>query len=177
MNQSSVVITGMGFVSSIGCDTEAVVDHLRRGRHGFSRVELRQGVDLPIKVVGTVPGYAFPSPDVRDWVLPPESHVDLCREPSLPPHGVYAVDAVEQAIAQAGLTSDQLGDGSTGLFGASSGSPMLLRHHLSVYDKDGSQRGASAWGRSLGCRHAEFQSGCSIRYPGSQLRLCLGLCF
>jgi 3-oxoacyl-[acyl-carrier-protein] synthase I len=141
MSQSSVVITGMGFVSSIGCDTEAVVDHLRRGRHGFSRVELRQGVDLPIKVVGTVPGYAFPSPDVRDWVLPPESHVDLRREPSLPPHGVYAVDAVEQAIAQAGLTSDQLGDGSTGLFGASSGSPMLLRHHLSVYDKDGSQRG------------------------------------
>ena len=141
MNETSVVITGLGFVSSIGCDEETVVDSLRRGRHGFSKVDLRKGVDLPIKVAGTVPGYDFPSPDVRDWVLPPESHVDLHREPSLPPHGVYAVDAVEQAIAQAGLTPDQLGDGATGLFGASAGSPMLLRHHLSAYDEGGSQRG------------------------------------
>ena len=141
MSENGVVITGMGFASSIGCDTETVIDSLRKGRHGFSKVELRKGIELPIKVAGMVPGYAFPSPDVRDWVLPPESNVDLRREPSLPPHGVYAVDALEQAIAQAGLTSDQLGDDSTGLFAASSGSPMLLRHHLSVYDEGGSQRG------------------------------------
>ena len=140
MNENDVVITGMGLVSSIGCDQDTVVDHLRSGRHDFSKVDLRKGIDLPITVASMVPGYEFPSPDARDWVLPSQSQVDLQREPGLPPHGVYAVDAVEQAIVQAGLTSEQLADGSTGLFGASAGSPMLLRHHLSVYDDGGSQR-------------------------------------
>ena len=54
---------------------------------------------------------------------------------------MYAVYALEQAIAQAGLTSDHLRDESTGLFAASSGLPKLLRHHPSVYDEGGSQRG------------------------------------
>lgn len=141
MRDDAVVISGMGFVTSIGRSTETVTDHLRTGSHGFSRVDLRPGLDLPIKIAGIVDGYEFPSPDPRDWRLPTDSTVEPHREPSLPPHGIYAVDALEQAITQAGLTKDQLTDDSTGLFAASSGSPYLLRHHLSAFEENQWQRG------------------------------------
>ena len=137
----NVVVTGIGVVTSLGCDVETVVEQLRKGHHGFSKVDLRPGFNLPIKVVGLVKGYEFPSADIRDWRVPTCSKVDVLDEPTLPPHGVYAIDALEQALEQAGLGSDLLQDGSTGLFTASSGSPMLLRHHLGVYAEGGSQRG------------------------------------
>ena len=54
MKESGVVITGMGFVSSMGCDTATVEDSLRKGRHGFSKVNLRKGMDLPINVAVVV---------------------------------------------------------------------------------------------------------------------------
>ncbi len=142
MKSRAVVITGMGFVTSLGHSTEEVTDRLKQGRHGFSRVDLREGLNLPIKVVGPVRGYAFPSPDPSDWRLPEESVLtpedDLA---SLPPHGIYAVDALEQALAQAGLTKDDLSDPVTGLYAASGGSPFLLRHHLSRYEERQWRRG------------------------------------
>ncbi len=140
MSGAEVVITGIGVVSPIGSSLEAATASLKHGRHGLSKVSLVPGREESARVVGKVSGYAFPSPDVRDWVVPDDSAVDPVKEPTLAPHGVFAVDALEQALDQAGWEARDWQDPRTGLAAASSGSPMLLKHHLDTLE-------ATAWRR------------------------------
>ena len=120
------VITGLGFITSIGHDRATVGRNLRELRHGFEPVEFLGNPNLPVKVAGTVKGFAFPSPNWRDWRWPDRFSVDRELIRGLAPHGVYAVCALQQALAEAGLEPAQLGDGTTGLFCASAGSPFML---------------------------------------------------
>jgi len=124
------VITGLGFITSIGHDRATVVRSLRELRHGFETVEFFGNPSLRVKVAGTVKGFAFPSPNWRDWCWPANLAVDRELLRGLAPHGVYAFCALEQALADAGLEAGQLTDGTTGLFCASAGSPFLLGHFL-----------------------------------------------
>jgi 3-oxoacyl-(acyl-carrier-protein) synthase len=126
----SVFITGLGFITSIGNDAAAVTASLREGRHGMAVHALYDNPSIPIKVAAPVRGFAVDSPSWRDWTWP--AHYDIPRETlrGLAPHGVYAFCAVEQALADAGLSRSDLTDGSTGLFCASAGSAFLLHHHL-----------------------------------------------
>jgi 3-oxoacyl-(acyl-carrier-protein) synthase len=135
------VITGLGFVTSIGHDRTTVVRHLRELRHGFEPVEFFGNPALPVKVAGTVKGFAFPTPNWRDWRWPDAFTVDRELLRGLAPHGVYALCALEQAIADAGLTAAQLADGSTGLFCASAGSPFLLGNFLGQLREARGERG------------------------------------
>lgn len=125
-----VLITGLGFITSIGLDRGEVTDSLRRGRVGLSPVSFFGNPALPVKVAGLVPGFDTDSPSWRDWRWP--ARYDPAREAlrSLSPHGLYALCAVEQALADAKLPPADLADGSTGLFCASAGSPFLIHHHL-----------------------------------------------
>jgi len=125
------VVTGVGFITPIGNDRASVELSLREGRHGIERVEFLGNPDLPVKVAGTVKGFQVESPRWRDWTWP--SGVDIPKDVirGLAPHGVYAICAVEQALAQAGLKASELaGDPSTGLYCASAGSAMLLHHNV-----------------------------------------------
>lgn len=124
------VITGLGFITSIGNDRATVLRSLRGLRHGFEPYTFLDNPQVRVKVAGTVKGFAFPTPDSRDWQWP--AGYELSRETvrSLPPHGVYAICAVEQALADAGLARADLTDGTTGLFCASAGSAWLLSHHM-----------------------------------------------
>ena len=126
------VVTGLGFITSIGNDRAAVTDSLRALRPGLTRVDLAKGVSLPVKVAGTIKEFAVESPSWRDWRYP--SRYVLPRETlrSLAPHGVYAMCAVEQALADSGLDAEMLTDGTTGLYCASAGSAFLLHHHLAL---------------------------------------------
>ncbi len=135
------VITGLGFVTSIGHDRTSVVRSLRDLRHGFERVEFFHNPKLPVKVAGTVKGFSFPTPNWRDWRWPEQFTVDRELIRGLAPHGVYAVCAVEQALAEAGLTPAQLGDGATGLFCASAGSPFLLGNFIQQMQESRGERG------------------------------------
>jgi len=96
---------------------------------------------VPIKVTAPVREFEVDSPNWRDWSWP--ARYDLPRETlrSLAPHGVYAFCAVEQALADAGLTKADLGDGATGLFCASAGSAFMLHHHLSQAHASNFERG------------------------------------
>lgn len=129
MNRRAVV-TGLGFVTSIGNDRNAVSASLRELRGGIARVDFAGNPNVPVKVAGTVKDFTVESPSWRDWRYP--ARYELPRETlrSLAPHGVYALCAAEQAIADAGLTADALRDGATGLYCASAGSAFLLHHHL-----------------------------------------------
>ena len=135
------VITGLGFVTSIGHDRTSVVRSLRELRHGFERVEFFDNPNLPVKVAGTVKGFSFPSPNWRDWRWPSQFQVDRELIRGLAPHGVYAVCAVEQALAEAGLTAAELRDGTTGLFCASAGSPLLMGNFIRQMQESRGERG------------------------------------
>ncbi len=135
------VITGLGFITSIGQDRATVLRSLRELRHGFEPIEFLGNPRLPVKVAGTVKGFSFPTPDWRDWRWPDRFKVDRELLRGLAPHGVYAVCALQQALAEAGLEPADLTDPHTGLFCASAGSPFLLGSHLDQMHATRGERG------------------------------------
>jgi 3-oxoacyl-(acyl-carrier-protein) synthase len=135
------VITGLGFITSIGNSRSDVARSLRELRHGFEPVEFLGNPAIPVKVAGTVKGFAFPSPSWRDWTWPGEFEVDRELLRGLAPHGVYAVCALEQALADAGLAGEELADGQTGLYCASAGSPYLMGHFVNQMHAARGERG------------------------------------
>ena len=124
------VITGLGFITSIGQDCASVLGSLRELRHGFGRQEFFDNPNLPVKVAGTIKDFTFPSANWRDWRWPGHFAVDRELLRALAPHGVYAVCALQQALADAGLEPAGLTDGTTGLFCASAGSAFLLNNFI-----------------------------------------------
>lgn len=135
------VVTGLGFITSIGNDREAVVQSLRALQPGLAPVEFLGNPALPVKVAGTVKEFVTDSPSWRDWVYPPR--YDLPREVlrSIPPHGLYALCATEQALADARLEYASLTDGTTGLYCASAGSAFMLHHHVAQMHAARGERG------------------------------------
>ena len=59
----------------------------------------------------------------------------------LPPHGVYAYCAIEQALNQANLSSATISSPRIGLHCASAGSPMLMHRYLSQLHENKGRRG------------------------------------
>lgn len=137
----SAVVTGLGFITSIGNDRGAVTASLREGRSGLAPVEFLGNPRLAVKVAGTVKGFTVESPSWRDWRYP--EIYDVARDAlrSLAPHGLYALCATEQALADATLPRAALTDGATGLYCASGGSPFLLHHHLAQLHAVRGERG------------------------------------
>lgn len=123
-----VVITGLGFITSIGLDREAVTESLRAGRPGFSPVQWFP--NCPVALAGTVPGFETGSTNQVEWRWPERYVVPRETLRGLSPHGLYAYCALEQALADAALSPEAVADGRTGLFTASAGSPAALLHHL-----------------------------------------------
>lgn len=132
MPQRRVAITGLGFVTSIGNNRSEVRDSLSGLRTGITAYDFLPGTPLPVKVAGTIKGFETPGAQWAAWQWP-EGYT-FAREAlrSMPPHGLYALCAVEQATAEARLSRDEVGGEETGLFCASAGSPLLLRQHLNM---------------------------------------------
>jgi 3-oxoacyl-(acyl-carrier-protein) synthase len=127
---SGVVVSGLGFITSIGNCRSEVIASLCELRHGFANCDLEPGIELPVKVIGPVRHFDVSSANSNAWVWPPEYDYERQFIRGLPPHGVYAACALVQALREAGLSTDDLVDGQTGMYCASGGSPMLVRHHL-----------------------------------------------
>jgi 3-oxoacyl-[acyl-carrier-protein] synthase I len=135
------VVTGLGFITSIGNDRASVTASLRELRHGFERVEFLGNPSLPIKVAGTIKQFTTASAEWRDWRWPARYEVPRELLRGLCPHGLYAFCALEQAIAEAGLTPAELSDGDTGLFCASAGSPFMLHRFVEQMHSTRGERG------------------------------------
>ncbi|MEY2878568.1 MAG: hypothetical protein RLZZ15_948 [Verrucomicrobiota bacterium] len=138
-----VVVTGLGFVTPIGNDRAAVTASLRELRHGLKSVAWFP--DCPVTVAGTIAGFALEDLNQAGWTWPTGYEIPRETLRALPPHGVYAFCAVEQALRESGLARVALGDGGTGLFCASAGSPRYLVHHLGELAAAGGERG-HPWG-------------------------------
>ena len=127
-----VVVTGLGFITSIGNNRAQVLSSLQQCRTGVERFPDFDAADVPVKLAGTVKGFQFPTTYFEDWVYPPE--YTLTREQLRPmaPNSLYAYCAMQQAIAEAKLAPDLVSSPRTGVMCASGGSMWLAYDNYST---------------------------------------------
>ena len=137
---AKVVVTGIGFITSIGNSREAVITSLRELKHGVVHFEQFNTPEIPVSLAAPVKDFNTDSNDPEDWTYPAEYKIrrDILR--SLSPHGLYAHCAVMQAIENAGLSAEQVSNVDSGLFTASAGSISAIYYHLTRMQKLGVQR-------------------------------------
>lgn len=103
-----VVVTGMGVVSCLGNDTQAVVQSLREGKSGISFIEEYQQMGLRSQVAGHV--------DIDISQL-----IDRKVKRFMGDAAAYAYLSMQQAIEDAGLTEELISSPRTGLIAGSGG--------------------------------------------------------
>lgn len=114
-----VVVTGIGIVSSIGNNAEEVTESLRLAKSGIVAAPDYTELGFRSQVKGSV------KMDVAD-------HIDRKQMRFMGEGAAYAVLAMEQAVADAGLTEDEVSNPRTGLI-AGSGGPSTA-NMLSAFD-------------------------------------------
>lgn len=114
-----VVITGLGIVSSIGNNAEEVTESLRTGRSGIVAAPDYAELGFRSQVKGSV------KMDVSE-------HVDRKQLRFMGEGAAYAVLAMEQAVADAGLEESDVSNPRTGLI-AGSGGPSTA-NMLTAFD-------------------------------------------
>ncbi|WP_420586344.1 beta-ketoacyl-ACP synthase I [Ruegeria sp.] len=113
-----VVVTGLGIVSSIGNNAEEVLASLKAGKSGIEANEQMVEHGFRSQIAGTL------KIDVAE-------HVDKRTLRFMGPGAAYAHIAMSQAIADSGLTEEQVVNPRTGLVAGSGGpstSAMLTAH-------------------------------------------------
>ncbi|ELF6476413.1 beta-ketoacyl-ACP synthase I [Vibrio cholerae] len=103
-----VVITGMGIISSIGNNVEEVLASLKAGKSGITASEQLKEHGLRSQVWG-------------DLKINPEEHIDRKQMRFMGDAAAYAYLSLEQAIADAGLTPEQVSNDRTGIVAGSGG--------------------------------------------------------
>lgn len=125
-----VVVTGLGFITSIGNDQSTVVKNLRELNHGIERYAPFEDNKIPVHLAGTIKDFDATSTDPEDWTFPSEYKIkrDVLRGMST--HVLYGHCSLAQAIADASLTPEEISHPETGLFTASAGSARMLHHQV-----------------------------------------------
>jgi 3-oxoacyl-[acyl-carrier-protein] synthase I len=133
---SVVVITGIGWATSLGHSRATVRERLLAGQSGIQLADWPEAMRSPVKLWAPVLGFDTRSDDPEDWQSPADMALprDILR--GLSPSGFYAFWAVAQALQEAGLTPEALRDGCTGIYSASSGSARMMHRHLNrIYER------------------------------------------
>ena len=103
-----VVVTGLGIVSSIGTNAEAVTASLKAGRSGITANAEMAEHGFRSQIAGAVD-------------LDPAEHIDKRTLRFMGPGAAYSYIAMGQAIADAGLAEDEVVNPMTGLIAGSGG--------------------------------------------------------
>jgi 3-oxoacyl-[acyl-carrier-protein] synthase-1 len=103
-----VVITGMGIVSSIGNNVEAVKKSLINQKSGIVSSEIYKEMGFRSQIHG-------------DIKINLEDHIDKKQLRFMGAGSAYAVLSMEQAIIDAGLTNEEVSNPKTGLIAGSGG--------------------------------------------------------
>ena len=103
-----VVVTGMGIVSCLGNDKEAVLDSLKEGRSGIKFQEEYKELGFRSHVAGSI--------DIDLDAL-----IDRKLRRFMGNAAAYSYLAMDQAIKDAGLSEDQVSNVRTGLIAGSGG--------------------------------------------------------
>jgi 3-oxoacyl-[acyl-carrier-protein] synthase-1 len=115
-----VVVTGLGIVSPIGNNAEEVLSALKAGKSGIEASPEMAEHGFRSQIAGTL------KIDIKD-------HVDKRTLRFMGPGAAYAHIAMGQAIADAGLSEDQIVNPMTGLIAGSGGpstSAILAAHEV-----------------------------------------------
>ena len=128
------VITGMGIVSSIGNNVSEVLASLKAGKSGITYSEQFEQFGLRSRVWGNI------KLDVAELI-------DRKILRFMGEAAAYAYLSMQQAIADSGLTEDQVSNERTGLVvgsGGAVGGDHLLRAQIPVQLADPLQKGGLA---------------------------------
>src|SRR2546423_6280108 len=101
-----VVVTGLGFITSIGNNRADVSKNLRECRTGIEFFDELDQPNVPVRLAGTVKGFRFPGIECEDWEYPKEYSVPREHLRGMGPSVVYAWCAMQQAIADARLGAE-----------------------------------------------------------------------
>jgi len=113
-----VVVTGLGVVSSIGNNADEVLQSLKTGASGITTNDDMKEHGFRSQIAGSLK-------------IDPAEHIDKRTLRFMGPGAAYAYIAMEQAIADAGLSESDVSNPNTGLIAGSGGpstSAMLLAH-------------------------------------------------
>jgi len=125
-----VVVTGLGFVTSIGNNKAEVLDSLRHVRSGIAVMKELCTHDSPIRLTGNVKNYHFPSADFEEWTFPDKATLTREQLRSMTPNAVYANTAMRECIRDAALPPELVSNPRTALMTASGGSMWLSYENL-----------------------------------------------
>lgn len=103
-----VVITGLGIVSCIGADKEAVLDSLKEGKSGIKFREDYKEMGFRSHVAGTI--------DI-DF----KEHIDRKQLRFMGDAAAYAYISMQQAVTDSGLSDEQVSNVRTGIIAGSGG--------------------------------------------------------
>ena len=132
-----VVITGLGFITSIGNSRAEVLESLRSARSGIEVFDQLPNEAGGPRLAGTVKGFSFPGLQFEDWTYPPEYSIERNDLRSMSPHVAYAWCAMQQAIANARLKPDRVSHPRTGAMCASGGSMWVIHENLNIMATEG----------------------------------------
>jgi len=135
-----VVVTGLGFITSIGNNRADVLKSLKETITGIEIFDELQKPDIPVKLAGTVKGFTFGTARPEEWTVPEGYSIPRDQLRSMGPNCVYAFCAMQQAIAEAGLTEEMVSNPRTGAMCASAGSTWLTYEFLTQMLKKGIYR-------------------------------------
>jgi len=91
MNQTRVVITGLGAVSALGSSIEKLWDGLIQGHSGIRRITQFDARDMPCQIAGEIPDFEV------------DEYMDRKEARRIPRSGQIALASAMQAVADAGL--------------------------------------------------------------------------
>ncbi|MBI4025339.1 MAG: beta-ketoacyl-[acyl-carrier-protein] synthase family protein [Verrucomicrobia bacterium] len=134
------VITGLGFITSIGNDSATVLRNLRGCVTGVERFEAFDSPDIPVKLAGTVKGFTFGSLHYDEWSYPPEYEISRSQLRTMAPNCVYGFCSTAQAIRDAALPPTMVSHPRTGAMCASAGSMWIAYENLHQLIMHGVQR-------------------------------------
>ncbi len=96
-----IVVTGLGFITSIGNNREQVLTSLRERRTGIEYFPPLERTGVNVRLAGTIKEFSFPELRSDEWAYPSEYKIERTQLRSLSPNGVYAHCAMTQAIQDA----------------------------------------------------------------------------
>lgn len=123
-----VVVTGIGVVSCLGNDKEAVLDSLREGRSGITHNQSYVDVGMRSHISGTVN-------------IDTEALIDRKILRFMGDASAYSYIAMQEAIADAGLSEDEISNERTGIVaGSGGGSPEDQLESTDILREKGMRR-------------------------------------
>ena len=138
--QRRVVVTGLGFITSIGNTREQVLTSLRELRTGIEYYPDLERSGVLVRLVGTVKEFSFPELHSDEWTYPAAYTIPREHLRSMGPNAVYGFCAMKQAIAEAQLSPELVSHPRTGAMCASGGSSWLSYDYMDMMLEKGPQR-------------------------------------